>query len=157
MKTEIDSCLCNEEHQYEIDVVVLYDDLAAGRWAGETISSVSDSQRDNICFRLKPWRLDFLNDPEWTTVACAEAAQAQLLFVSLSRIGNITHKVENWLRAWMRDKQGRDAAIVLMAEDTKEKSGSPIAILKDLAINAGVNFFSVRPPRTGNSIRASQV
>jgi hypothetical protein len=149
MSTRLEPAFYNHEQEHEINVIILYDDLAAGRWAGEVFSSVGESQSGDLHFHLQPWRLDFLSDPDWTNVATAEAAGTQLLVLSMSHSSSLTSTIENWLRAWLHDKHGTDAALVVLADDAEEEysdGASHIAFLKDAATKAGVNFFSVRPP-----------
>lgn len=149
MTRRLEADFQNQEQEHEIKVTILYDDLAAGRWAGDVFSSVGESQPGNLHFRLQPWRLDFLNDPDWTNAAAAEAGQSQLLVLSMSHPTNLTATIENWLREWLRDKRGTDAALVVLADDLDDKcpdGGSHLAFLKDAATKAGINFFSVLPP-----------
>jgi hypothetical protein len=153
MRTQLEPNTRMDESEKEIAVMILYDDLAAAQWAGEVFSSIGESPENNLRFRLQPWRLDFLADPDWADVATAEAAEAELLVVSMSRPSRLPVVIEKWLRAWLNNKHGSDAAVVVLSD---KKSGNALGnatrleFLRRAATEAGVNFFSVLPPHHEN-------
>jgi hypothetical protein len=149
MRVQSEPAIHNVELENEIAVMILYDDIAAGRWAGEVFSSMSKSQSDDLHFRLQPWRLEFLSDPDWATLAALEAAGAELLVLSMSHPHRLSPRVEKWLRDWLNEKRGGQAALIVLAENADQEypgHTSPLEFLKAAAREANVNFFSVLPP-----------
>jgi hypothetical protein len=149
MRTQLEFNTRHKEPENEITVMILYDDLAAGRWAGDVFSSIGESREVNMHFRLRPWRLDFLADPDWGQVATAEASEAELLVVSMSHPCRCPVAIEKWLRAWLDKKQRTGAAIVVLADEESDHdlgAASRLEFLRCAATKAGVDFFSVLPP-----------
>lgn len=144
----------NTENTKEITAIMVYDDLAAGKRAGELISLLEDAQPNDRKFRLQPWRTDFLVDPEWAQVAAAEAVEAELLIVSVSRPYELPREVRNWLSRWLGGRRSADSALVVIVDsknEINEANISGIEFLKLEAKVAGVNFFSVVAPQHESS------
>lgn len=147
MRTQLQFNNRNKENDNEVTVMVVYDDLAAGRWAGEVFSSFDESQIDDLHFRLQPWRVDFLADPAWAEVAAAEAREAVLLVVSMSHPSELPAAVERWLRVWLSEKRGASVAVVVLVDNENDTdAASRLAFLRGAAKEAHLNFFSVQPP-----------
>ena len=87
----------DKEPAKEFTVFIAYDDVNAGQRAGDLFSCVSQQHRDELDFRVQPWRFDLIADPDWGPFATAEALQADLLVVSTSNPSDLSMQVKCWL------------------------------------------------------------
>jgi hypothetical protein len=145
------SSTIEEENANEITVIIAYDDLNAGRRAGQLFSSVARHGIRDVQFRLQPWRFDFLADPDWNQFAVAEARQADLLVLAMAHSCDLPAAVQHWLTKWFDAKRGDHAALVALVEsdnDAVEGKFSTLQFLRHAAEDAGLDFFTPYQPQT---------
>lgn len=89
------------------------------------------------------WKFEMLRDPELRVQAAAEAAEADMIIISVGNAG-LPASVRDWLESALPMKDGRPAALVALLDRGNAASGEPPrsgAYLRRLAERYGLDFF----------------
>jgi hypothetical protein len=126
--------------------VILYDDASAGHRAMHTATTLSNGRRGTwLEIKTQPWRFDLLDDPEWFALALADAINADMLILSVSRENSLPAMVEDWLKLCLMRKRGTDAAVVALLgpDDHLDEPVCPrFRFVQRVAEAAGLDFFA---------------
>jgi hypothetical protein len=161
--------LCVENHRVEtagaapeaeptLSVVAAYEDFAAGKRAMQIYNRLLHQFVHEYKFKINLWKFDFLHTPKLLKMAVAEAAEADVVFVSAHADGALSEEVKTWLRRWVSRKKNSSTTLVALLEgkDASTIEGSAIrASLRRVAEKAGINFYchgSVRTKKRGAAI-----
>ena len=137
--------LLSLEHKQAINVVIVYEDFATGLRAKRLY--------DNLCRQLEPecevnqsmWKFEVLAIPRLGAVAAEDAAEADLVIVSLHGDMELPDKVKNWLEKWIGEKGAQSSALVALFDDLEEDEpeiASIQACLRQVARRGGMSFFA---------------
>jgi hypothetical protein len=93
-------------------VLIVYDDLAAGKNAVQVLNKVF--QRCSEIPEPQPvvWKSELLEDPEWSSTALADAMKADIVVIATS--GVLSGATQNWIERCCRSIHGRSAAIIAL-------------------------------------------
>lgn len=160
--------LCVENHRVEtaapapeaepiLSVVVAYEDFAAGKRAMQIYNRLLHQFVHEYKFKINLWKFDFLRTPKLLKMAVAEAAEADVVFVSAHADGALSEEAKTWLRRWVSRKKNSSTTLVALLEGSNASTveGSAIrAYLRRVAEKAGLNFFchgSIRSKKRGGA------
>ena len=133
------------EPKQTISVVMVYEDYATGLRAKRLY--------DELCRQLEPdcelnqsmWKFEVLGVPRLGTVAAEEAAEADMIIVSMSGENELPKTVADWLETWLGEKVGQSSALVTLFDETEEEENQCETIqwhLRQVARRGGMSFFS---------------
>ncbi len=89
------------------------------------------------------WKFEMLRDPELCVEAAAEAAEADMIIISVGGAG-LPARVRDWLESVLPMKDGRPAALVALLDRGNDTGGEPPFsedYLRRLAGQYGLDFF----------------
>ena len=127
------------------NIMILYDELAAGQRAMELFTCLADEHADQIEFQPQIWRFDLVSDPDWRPFLDHEAMSADLFIISTTSPDDLPAGVRTWLSLCLPAKRGAGAAVVAMLgqDGAMDLPSSPrLTFLKNLAEEAGLEFFT---------------
>jgi hypothetical protein len=133
------------ESKQAINVVMVYEDYAGGLRAKRLY--------DNLCRQLKPecevnqsmWKFEVLASPRLSEMAAEEAAEADLVILSLRGDVGLPGKVKDWIETWVGEKGSQGSALVVLFDDVEEdrnEIASIQACLRQLARRGEMSFFA---------------
>ena len=139
------------------NVLILYDQVAAGQRAMHLFSRLGREHELQIAFQPFPWRVDFVTDPKLVELAAADALKADLIIISTTTRSDLPSAVQDWLLACLARMRGSNAAIVALSgtEEEVNQADSPwLEFLRRAAKDSGLDFF---PPASAISQGEIQV
>ena len=133
------------ENKQAINVVLVYEDYATGLRAKRLY--------DDLCRQLEPecevnqsmWKFEVLGMPRLGVVAAEEAAEADMIIISMSGENELPGKVRDWLETWVGEKAGQSSALVALFDEVEEEESQIEAIqshLRQVARRGGMSFFA---------------
>lgn len=125
-------------------VLILYDDVAAGRRAIRALSNVFKSDDEGHEYKPQLWRLDLLEDPDRFGSAVADAINADIVVISASASGSINTTVARWMSFCLERKRGTTGAVVAMlgaGRTHAEPNRLQLQLLEAAVLDSGLDFF----------------
>jgi hypothetical protein len=119
----------------EIKIILLYDDVAAGRRAMTAAVKLAAGLEFESEPRHSVWRFDLLEDETWHAAATREAVDAEIIIVSTSQPNALPDTVNQWIEDCLAQKTS--AGTVLLALFGDENAWM-------ISIHDGVSHFSAR-------------
>jgi hypothetical protein len=89
------------------------------------------------------WKFEMLRDPELCVQAAADAAEADMIIISVGGAG-LSARVGDWIESVLPMKDGRPAALVALLDRGHDSASEPPrsgAYLRGLAKQHGLDFF----------------
>jgi hypothetical protein len=125
------------------EAVILYDDMSAGKKGMQLVGRIDKELGDAVAVRTQPWRVDFLQDAEWSALAMIDALRADLVIVSTSRASTFSIMLESWILSYCARKRAQGGAIVALAGTTENLvQNKRIKVIRSAALEAGLDFFA---------------
>lgn len=142
----------NAEHP--IRVVIVYDEIAAGKRALQVMSNLGREPGEVVAFHPLPWSFGLLADTNWRVMAAADAVRADILIIATAspHPQPLPPAVGQWTEAAISSKQGMPAAVIALfgpEDDLDASDSSRLDAIKHAARRAGLAFFAPTP-RRGN-------
>ncbi len=137
-----------ETEQQALRVVIVYNDLAAGKHAMQVMVDVWKELAADIEFKPLPWRFDLLSDEDWHEVAALDAVRSDILIISTSSAHPLPPTVGRWVEDVISRKHGRASAVVALfgPEECPDDGASPrLQAIQSAAQRAGLDFFAPVP------------
>ena len=131
-----------------LQVVIAYDDIAAGTRAMRVLADLGKGLGDDIEFQPFPWSFDMLADMDWRKVASHDACKADILIIATSSAGPLPPAVGRWADAAISQKRGTAAAVVALfgSDENPDGAGSSrLQAIQTAARQAGLDFFAPAP------------
>ncbi len=129
-------------------VVIIYDDLPAGKRAMDMLSGVAHQSSGSIPLHPSLWRFDMLEDQDWQAAATAEAIRAGMVVIAASGKGALPTAVRDWVQGCLQPGAIAPGALVALlgpADDTDSADSPRIQFLRNVAEAAGFSFFAPAP------------
>lgn len=133
-----------------LKIIVVHENLIAGIAAMAVLRRLVMQLEAELGIKSSAWQIDsyvwkfeLLRDPELGAQAAAEAAEADLIIISVGAVG-LPARVRDWLERVLPVKDGRPAALVALLDRGNDASGEPSrsgAYLRRLAGEYGLDFF----------------
>ena len=133
------------ERKQAINVAIVYEDYATGLRAKRLY--------DTLCRQLEPecevnqsmWKFEVLSIPHLGAVAAEEAAEADLILISLRGDRDLPHGVKDWMETWAGEKAGQSSALVALFGEIEENESQIDTIqtqLRQVARRSEMSFFA---------------
>jgi len=135
----------NTDTNYALNVLIVYDNLAAGQRGMRMCCDLACQQDGDLEFRPRLWRLDLVSDPVCGGFAIADAVNADLLIISTSGQSGLSQAAQRWLRFCLARKRGTGAVIVALLGTDENVHGADflnIQFLQSAVKEAGLDFFA---------------
>ena len=133
-------------------MVVLYEDKLTRDRAMALCDRLVQRFWAEVEFSFHWWRTDFLTDPRMAQSADADAADADIFIFSPSPTTTLSPILLRWFDGWSPRRQSREGmfldltqAAALQYPIVQQKQ----ACLRELAGNAGLEYFNRLPPSFG--------
>ena len=130
--------------KFPFDLVVAYDTEATRARAFTLCGHLVKQLEDDHDIRQSWWKFPFLYDPQLLERATDVALAADMIVISLNHGKELPFIARTWIEGWLSQKDGHDAALVALVENTPSARCSDCAILRYLntvARQAGMDFF----------------
>jgi hypothetical protein len=95
-------------------VLVVYEDFAAGRRANDTCSFLLAQLGGEFELRSELWKFEVLRDPEHADMAAAEALEADAIIVATHGTKPLPAEVTSWIDRWLPLREGRTGALIAL-------------------------------------------
>jgi len=138
-------------NQSAFNVVIAYEDFAAGKHAKETYDYLVNELGEDYAFNNQMWKFDVLNHPKMQEMAVKDATRADLIIISTQSSGELPPEVKSWIGEWMT-KKSRAKGLAVLVNDSNRKRQKPTAVnsyLQAVAREAQMDFFA--QPEEGTS------
>jgi hypothetical protein len=126
-----------------LEVVVLYEDLEAAMRAKRSLKLLPAQRRTQSGLRTQLWRLDLMREPLLREQAALEAADADLVLLSVHGGGELGRPTLDWLRCWVAHQPRRPCSIGLLLNAAAKSAprNKVIARVQRFANAAGAKLF----------------
>ncbi len=129
-----------------LNVLIVYDDIAAGKRAVRVMGELGKGLGEDIEFIPLPWRFDLLADTEWRNMAARDAASAAILVIATDADKPIPPDIGSWFVETIHLKRGTMTAVVALLEPPGNPGFPPaLQSVEDAARQAGLSFFAPPP------------
>lgn len=135
---------CEPEVRPAFNVVIAYEDFAAGKHAQETYDYLINQLGHDFHFNNQMWKFDILENSKMRELAIKDATESDLIIVSTHGSGELPAGVKSWIESWVQDK-GHAMALVTLVDRPKDLFKEDVSIrayLQDAAKRAKVDFFA---------------
>jgi hypothetical protein len=143
------------EDQQSINVVMVYEDFATGLRAKRLYDDLCRQLETECKLNQSMWKFDVLTIPRLGEAAAEEAAEANMVIVSMHGDDDLPAKVKAWMETWIREKTTSGGALVLLCDESEKESQADAVqdYLRRVADRSGLSFFAdpVRLPKLGRS------
>jgi len=102
--------------------VILYQDADTGKRAKSIAARIHQEMEDERAFELDAWSITLLDQPVFFRMASEQAAEAEVIILSLADGNALTPRVKSWLKAWMDHKHGVCPALIALFVEEKDSS-----------------------------------
>ena len=133
-----------------LKIIIVHENLIGGIAAGVVFRRLVAQLEAELQIKSGAWRIDsnvwkfeMLRDPEMFVQAATEAADADMIILSIGSDG-LPSRVKKWIELTLPMKNGRPAALVALLDRENDSSGEPIAseaYLRSLAGQYALDFF----------------
>jgi hypothetical protein len=125
-----------------LQVLVAYEDLAAGKRAMEMLERVSRQCGEPGRWVHSMWRFDVLADATYLTVAVSEALTADIIVIAAREGEPLPQRVRDWIAHWLLVKKDRPAALVATLDYPRPAQPCVLPYLEKSAHLGRLQFFA---------------
>jgi hypothetical protein len=129
----------------KFDVVIIYEDSAAGKRAKHFYDRVIRELVDECDFSLELWNFQVLAVPEIGDSAAKAAARADLVILSMHRKAQLAVQTRDWIERWSGLITDNKPALVALLDQRGMKRGtvaSTLDYLRKVADRKGISFYT---------------
>jgi hypothetical protein len=133
------------EIQAPFNVVMVYEDFAAGKHAKETYDYLVHQLGRDFEFSNQMWKFDVLGNSKMNEMAVKDALMADLIIISTHGAGELPAHVKSWIEHWVTLKVNAMALVSLVADPSSGETFESASIrdyLQGIARRAGIGFFA---------------
>src|SRR5437867_4433635 len=131
------------EAQPQLDVLLVYEDLAAGRRAKQAIDHLLDNSELHADVRFDLCNFDLLCEDRVYQQMVSQAAEADIIVLSAGGKRELPWQVRSWLRRWLEKRGESPAALVISLDRSAKESGEAmLRFLRELTGPAKVDLFT---------------
>ena len=133
------------------NVVIAYDDFAAGKYAVDTYSRLIPDSRDDLDVRMNMWTFGLLRNSRVYATAVEETAKAHLIVIATA-CDDLAPAVRKWIESWVLRKGGQHATLVaiLSLNDAVDRCPPVETYLRAAATSGGMEFVLEKIGETEN-------
>jgi hypothetical protein len=129
----------------KFDVVIIYEDSAAGKRAKHFYDRVIRELVDECDFSLEVWNFQVLAVPEIGDSAAKAAARADLVILSMHHKAQLSVQTRDWIQRWSGLVTDSKSALVALFDQRGMKPGtvaSTLDYLRKVADRKGISFYT---------------
>jgi hypothetical protein len=129
----------------KFNVVIIYEDIAAGQRAKHFYDRVIRQLVDECDFSLELWNFQVLAVPEIGNSAAKAAAQADFVILSMHRKAQLSVQTRDWIERWSGLIIDNKSALVALLDEPGIKRGtvaSTLDYLRKVADRKGISFYT---------------
>ena len=133
------------DHTPKFNVVIIYEDSAAGKRAKHFYDRVIRELVDECDFSLELWNFQVLAVPEIGNSAAKAAAQADFVILSMHRRAQLSTQTRDWIERWSGLIIDNKSALVALLDEPGIKRGtvaSTLDYLRKVADRKGISFYT---------------
>ena len=127
------------------DLVVAYEDRATRNRALHLYDHLAQQLLDDYDFKCAWWKFDHLSDPALREHSIDDAAQANMVILSLHARPEVPEEYKRWVESWLALRDQRKCALVAMIGDGQKAavdSSGLISWLRNAARLGHMDFFN---------------
>ena len=129
----------------KFNVVIIYEDSAAGTRAKHFYNRVIRELVDECDFSLELWDFQVLAFPEIGNAAAKAAARADIVILSMHRKAQLSVQTRDWIERWSGLIGDDRTALVALLDQPRMSSGtvaSTLHYLRKIADRKGISFYA---------------
>jgi len=132
------------EPKFPFDLVVAYEDRPTRARALQLYDHLAGQLLDDYDFKCAWWKLDHLGEPALREHAVDDAADANMIVLSIHGQKELPHIGRTWIEEWLPRRDNRKSALVaLIAADEPEGAETGlVSYLQSVARLARMDFFT---------------
>jgi hypothetical protein len=137
--------LIQEDAAIPLEIVIIYDHVAAGKYAKECCDRLQWRLGPEYELRINPWNVAVLRMPDLAAAVIQETRRADLLIVAVNGEQSLPPPVRSWISRSLRTTRATGGAIVAQLHDILcmgEELAPAYHELKRIALEARGGFFS---------------
>jgi len=136
---------CDTETNPCFNVVIAYEDFETGKQAKRTYDFLVENLGRDCQFTNQMWKFDVLTIPKLREIACADAADADIVFISCHG-DDLPQHVKDWVESWLVVAAQPLALVALFdcPQEEARRTRKARRYLRDAARRGNMEFF-VRP------------
>jgi len=130
-----------------IPAVVTYDNFDSGIRAKEILDRLARALGSQLTMNISMWKFDVLELDKLQDMAANDAAEADIIIISTSGVGELCPGVQQWIERWLSRKQPESSAFVSLNEADPDGTAESPAVgeyLQNVASRGNLSFFSQR-------------
>jgi hypothetical protein len=134
----------DEEEALTLEVMLVHEDLPAGRRGKEVLDQVALNLEPKADFLVNPWNFEMLRNPALQGQAVLDAGHADIVLLSTHNTAKLPAAVRAWLEVWLDRRGDSPCALVVSVDASVRESSEANPMLKyvhALAWQAGVEVF----------------
>lgn len=129
------------------NVVIVYEDFAAGKHAKETFDFLVSNLGHQCRFSNQMWKFDVLALPKLREMAAKDALAADIIIISCHGNHNLSSDVKAWINSWLYEQNNAIALVALFSDANPNGESQHIrAYLAEVASRAQMEFFAQPTP-----------
>jgi hypothetical protein len=128
----------------EFNIVIAYEDLAAGVRAKQTFDYLLAELGGRFTFTCKLWKFRILEAPQLSEIAAQDAAEADMIMVAAHGHQELPSAVRGWINLWLQRAGRRDRALVALVDSQDGDTTKPNPIcshLHEVAKRGNLDYF----------------
>ena len=132
-------------HRPIFNVVIIYEDSAAGKRAKHLYDRVIRELADECDFSLKLWNFQVLAISKIANSAAQTAAKADFVILSMHGKAQLSVQTRDWIERWSGLISDNRSALVAMLDQTGMRHGtaaSTLDYLRKVADRRGISFYT---------------
>lgn len=135
------------ENPPTFNVVIVYEDFAAGKHAKETYDYLVHQLGTHYEFTNQMWKFDVLGNLKMKELAVKDAVTADLIIISTHGMGDLPQAVKSWIEQWSAQKGHAMALVTLVDQPVTMGDGNFTleairSYLQTAARRAQIDFFA---------------
>ena len=127
------------------EALILYQDLATGKRAMETLQRLVGKMGHGCLFRYHLFSFGALKLPQIHDDVADHAVRADIILFSVRAGADMPTEVKAWTETWLRKRTHRNCALVALVGQSRDRVNSPTpvhAYLQETARKGQMDFFS---------------
>ena len=131
------------ESNLEIEVVIVYENFAAGIRAKSMLDRLSAALQPEFGINRGLWKFELLDYPQLREQAAIEALKADMIVVSTNGDSDLPEHIKNWIESWLPQKREGLAALIALLDHPQQKTDSwpAYTYLRQVANEGKMDFF----------------
>jgi len=125
-------------------IVIAYETFASGMRAKGVSERLAAQLETEFDINSDVWKFDMLRHSRLREQAATDAAEADMIIISVGRAPELPTHVSDWVESWLPRKKGGQAALVALLDQHQEADGDlpPLATyLQEMAEKGSMDFF----------------